>query len=199
MPSPMFKQLNWDVINNMPSEPITTRTGLWNGSSELFKGLRFESKDDLQYAVNCNLISYNQHFVVCKSQPHLWAVRCKKWNKGCNWRLRACRRKSHGLFEITKYVSLYTCVYPRLSQDHSQLGSKLIAREIQNVVNSKGPYDLYRYIAKEMPPFQCTIWELLYLPFSYCKTSLLGMVSVKFFNFYQRWKHHPYLQFLITI
>ena len=24
MPSPMFKQLNWDVINNMPSEPITT-------------------------------------------------------------------------------------------------------------------------------------------------------------------------------
>ena len=41
MPSPMFKQLNWDVINNMPSEPITTRTGLWNGSSELFKGLRF--------------------------------------------------------------------------------------------------------------------------------------------------------------
>ena len=43
MPSPMFKQLNWDVINNMPSEPITAQIGLWNGSSELFKGLRFES------------------------------------------------------------------------------------------------------------------------------------------------------------
>ena len=38
------------------------------------------------------------------------------------------------MFEIIKYVSLHTCVYPRLSQDHSQLGSKLIAREIQNVV-----------------------------------------------------------------
>ena len=48
MPSPMFKQLNWDVINNMPSESITVRTGLWNGYSELFKGLRFESKDDLK-------------------------------------------------------------------------------------------------------------------------------------------------------
>ena len=134
MPSPMFKQLNSDVINNMPYEPITTQTGLWNGSSQLFKGLRFESKDDLQYVVNCNLISHNQHLVVCESQPHLWAVRCKKWNEGCNWRFRACRRKSHGLFEITKYVSLHTYVYPRLSQDHSQLGSKLIAREIQNVV-----------------------------------------------------------------
>ena len=36
MPSPMFKQLNWDVVNNMTFEPITTRTGLWNGSRELF-------------------------------------------------------------------------------------------------------------------------------------------------------------------
>ena len=47
-----------------------------------------------------------------------------------------CRRKSHGLFEITKYVSLHTCVYPRLSQHHSQLRSKLIKREIQNVIQS---------------------------------------------------------------
>ena len=65
----------------MPSEPISARTGLWNGSNELFKGLRFESKDDLKYAVNCNLIFHNQHLVVCESQPHLWVVRCKKWNK----------------------------------------------------------------------------------------------------------------------
>ena len=34
MPSPMFKQSNWDVINNTPSEPIITRIILWNGSSE---------------------------------------------------------------------------------------------------------------------------------------------------------------------
>ena len=88
----------------------------------------------MQYAVNCNSLFHNPRLVVCESQPHLWAVRCKKWNEGCNWRLRACRHKSHGLFEITKYVSLHTCVYPILSQDHSQLGSKLIAREIQNVV-----------------------------------------------------------------
>ena len=102
--------------------------------SELFKGLRFERKEDLKYAVNCNLISHNQHLVICESQPHLWAVWCKKWKEGCHWRLRACRRKSLGLFEITKYVGPHNCVYPKLSQDHSQLCSKLIARDIQNVV-----------------------------------------------------------------
>ena len=85
----------------------------------------------MQYAVNCNLISHNQHLVVCESQPHLWVVRYKKWNEGCNWRLRACRHKSHELFEITKYVGPHTSVYPILSHDHSQLGSKLIAREIK--------------------------------------------------------------------
>eukprot|EP00261_Vitis_vinifera_P017099 XP_010646608.1 PREDICTED: uncharacterized protein LOC104878249 [Vitis vinifera] len=134
MPSPMFKQLNWDAINSMTAEPLTPRTGLWNESNELFKGLRFESKEDLQYAVKRYAICRNQHLVVCESEPQLWAVRCKKWQEGCNWRLRACRRKSHGMFEITKYAVPHTCVYPKLSQDHSQLDSTLIAREIQNVV-----------------------------------------------------------------
>ena len=35
---------------------------------------------------------------------------------------------------MTQYISSYTCVNPKLSQDYSQLGSTLIAKEIQNVV-----------------------------------------------------------------
>ncbi|XP_034679684.1 uncharacterized protein LOC117909731 [Vitis riparia] len=134
MPSPMSKQLNCDVINSMTAKPLTSRTGLWNESNELFKGLRFESEEDLQYAIKRYAICRNQHLVVCESEPQLWVVRCKKWQEGCNWRLRACRRKSHGMFEITKYAGPHTCVYPKLSQDHSQLDSTLISREIQNVV-----------------------------------------------------------------
>ena len=38
------------------------------------------------------------------------------------------------MFKITKYVGPHTCIYPKLSQGHSQLDSTLIAREIQNVV-----------------------------------------------------------------
>ena len=71
MPSPMFKQLNWDAINNMIAEPLTSRTGLWNESNELFKGLKFESKEDLHYAVKCYAICWNQHLVVCESEPQL--------------------------------------------------------------------------------------------------------------------------------
>ena len=46
MPSSMFKQLNWDAINSMTIEPLISHTILWNESNELFKGLRFESKED---------------------------------------------------------------------------------------------------------------------------------------------------------
>ena len=38
------------------------------------------------------------------------------------------------MFEITKHAIPHTCVYPKLSQDHSQLDFALIVREIQNVV-----------------------------------------------------------------
>ena len=79
-------------------------------------------------------IHRNQHFVVCESDPNLWAVKCKKSIDGCKWRLCACRRKTHRMFEITKYIGPHTCVYPKLSQDHSQLDSTLIAREIQSIV-----------------------------------------------------------------
>ncbi|RVW68070.1 hypothetical protein CK203_064573 [Vitis vinifera] len=44
VPSPIFRELNWDVINSMVDKDLTTRTRLWNESNELFKGLWFESK-----------------------------------------------------------------------------------------------------------------------------------------------------------
>ncbi|KAL6328646.1 hypothetical protein AAG906_003331 [Vitis piasezkii] len=64
MPSPMFKQLNWDAINSMIAEPLTSRIGLWNESNELFKGLGFESKEDLQYLGGKDVIGGFVHVVV---------------------------------------------------------------------------------------------------------------------------------------
>ena len=117
--SPLYKELNRDVINAMSDETLSSRDGLWNESNELYEGLRFENKADLQYVVKRYSIHRNQHFVICESDPNLWTVKCKKSIDGCKWRLRACRRKTHCMFEITKYISPHTCVYPKLSQDHS--------------------------------------------------------------------------------
>ena len=85
----------------MADKDLTAHTGLWNESDELFKGLWFKSKVDLQYVVKRYFICRNQNLIVIESEPDMWAIKCKKWSKGYNWRLYACRRKSHGLFEIT--------------------------------------------------------------------------------------------------
>ena len=37
--SPLFKELNWDVINSMSVETLTSLSGLWNESNELYKRL----------------------------------------------------------------------------------------------------------------------------------------------------------------
>ena len=49
---------------------------------------------------------------------------------------RSCSHKTHGLFEIIKCIGPHTYVYLKLSQDHSQLDSTMIACEIQNVIES---------------------------------------------------------------
>ena len=83
VPSPLYKELNWDVINVMSDETLTSRDVLWNESNELYKELGFENKADLQYVVKRYFIHRNQHFVVCESDPNLWTVKCKKSIDGC--------------------------------------------------------------------------------------------------------------------
>ncbi|KAL6316625.1 hypothetical protein AAG906_019532 [Vitis piasezkii] len=71
VPSPIFRELNWDVINSMADKDLIAHTDLWNESDELFKGLRFESKVDLQYVVKCHSICWNQHLIVIESEPDM--------------------------------------------------------------------------------------------------------------------------------
>ena len=61
---PIFRKLNWDIINLMIDKDLITHTRLWNESDELFKGLQFESKVNLQYVVKRYSICRNQHFIV---------------------------------------------------------------------------------------------------------------------------------------
>lgn len=135
-PSPYFKHLDQSTIN----VPVTCRSTLlpyeWDDSQELFKGLRFNEKIELQNVVKSYSVKRNQEFVVVRSEPRVWVIRCKKSNTGCKWRLRALQRKTHGHFEITQYGVPHTCVLPMLSQDHSQLDARLIANNIYDMVKA---------------------------------------------------------------
>ncbi|XP_031737534.1 uncharacterized protein LOC116402427 [Cucumis sativus] len=100
------------------------------------KGMIFDSKEDLMLAVKRYCVTQHYEIVVVESNQHLWNIRCKQWTNGCNWRLRGTKRKSHGLFEITKLQGEHSCLYSNLTQDHSQLDSNFMSVQIQNMVKA---------------------------------------------------------------
>ncbi|KAL0559131.1 hypothetical protein IC582_003721 [Cucumis melo] len=84
------------------------------------KGMLFDCKEDLQSAVKkfCKIKYYKIVVVVGIS----------------DWRLCGSRCKNHGMFEITRLEGEHSCLYPHLTQDHSQLDFNFMNVEIQNMI-----------------------------------------------------------------
>lgn len=110
---PFFFKLDFEIIDSICEEGSKLVEGVkyvQTDSSGLRKGLVFESKKDLQLAVKNCCIAQHYQIVVVESSQSIWNVKCKRWNEGCKWRLRACRRKTHGMFEITKFGEDHSCL-----------------------------------------------------------------------------------------
>ena len=127
-----FSQNTWDNIID-PTPPFEKPTqSIWDPTQEFYVGLLFADKDELQAAVKRYHIKRNQTFCVRESDPECWSVRCKN----CSWRLRACFRATYGLFEVRKYNGPHTCTESTLTQDHEQLDTHVIEKELRDVVKN---------------------------------------------------------------
>jgi len=122
----------WDIVID-PTPPFEKPTqSIWDPTQEFYVGLLFADKDELQAAVKRYHIKRNQTFCVRESDPECWSVRCKN----CSWRLRACFRATYGLFEVRKYNGPHTCTESMLTQDHEQLDTHVIEKELRDVVKN---------------------------------------------------------------
>lgn len=95
--------------------------------AELAKGMLFESKEQLINLVKKVHISNHQMIKVLKSDPLTWDVVCQQNSEGCEWKLRARKRKSHNFFEIMEIKGPHTCINHSISQDHPNLDASHIA------------------------------------------------------------------------
>ncbi|KAA0054037.1 uncharacterized protein E6C27_scaffold318G001000 [Cucumis melo var. makuwa] len=104
IPSEIFTQIDWDITNSVCEQGSTlaNRDESVDTSCLIQKGMLFDCKEDLQLAVKKYCVTQHYEIVVVESNQNIWSVRCKQWSNGCNWRLRGSRRKSHGLFEISR-------------------------------------------------------------------------------------------------
>ncbi|XP_022734079.1 uncharacterized protein LOC111287669 [Durio zibethinus] len=122
-------------MRNMKSKKTPqSQSFAWNLDLELRKGLIFQDKAELKRAVQLFSIKRHKKYEVVEIKK-IWSLGCKRHREsGCKWRLRAYQCKSHELFEITQYDAPHIYVYPRLSHDHPQLDSNLLAHEIESQV-----------------------------------------------------------------
>ena len=83
-----------DYINAMCSGHCAT--------DDLKKGMRFNTKDELVCFVKQWHADNQRDYTVRESKSSKWDIYCKEKEKqGCNWRLRACKKKIDGIFVIS--------------------------------------------------------------------------------------------------
>ncbi|KAL6533785.1 hypothetical protein OROHE_013618 [Orobanche hederae] len=119
---------NWIVSQSTNKNDITR---------ELGKDY-FNDREELIRAIKLHSIRTHKQFEVTEARPTLWSIRCKlHLQSGCQWHLRACKRKRSGYFEITTYTGPHTCLHNNISQDHPNLDASLIAHEIRHLIKEQ--------------------------------------------------------------
>ncbi|KAH7853706.1 hypothetical protein Vadar_005720 [Vaccinium darrowii] len=131
-PSQMFTENTW-VFHEDSSPQMPHNNDGWDETEDMQKGLIFSSKQEVIRAVKNFSLRNNYVAEVIESTPKIYAVRCKN---GCEWRVRAIKRATHGFFEVTQYKGPHTCLAVSLTQDHPMLDSNLIEHYVRTLVQA---------------------------------------------------------------
>ena len=100
--------------------------------NELYVGQGFCQLEDLKHAVKIWHIKSHVTFKAKRCVKDTWVL-CYP-AEGCQWKLRASKRKNLKVCEIIMIEGPHTCVMPTISQDHNKMDSKLVGKNILAMV-----------------------------------------------------------------
>ena len=104
--------------------------------------MRFESKQQLSRAVRMWSINHNREFRVIESKSNTWFAKCKSSIERtpststapsyppCDWCVRAVKKKTHGMWQITKWVNDHNCLGDMIRNNNTSLTASVISRHI---------------------------------------------------------------------
>nr|XP_043625642.1 uncharacterized protein LOC122597073 [Erigeron canadensis] len=96
-----------------------------------------ETQREKDKAVDCNIEIPSIYTNLDEKSLHADNNWLKSYSKSCKWTLRGSKRERSGLFEISKYTGPHTCLHYKISQDHPNLDSSVIAQEIQHLIKAE--------------------------------------------------------------
>jgi hypothetical protein len=130
VPSQSFLENTWDDIHDLSYDGERCITN-WDESQEFQKSLQFSDKQEVQHAIMLYSLKHNQAYKVKESNKTKLHVCCINL---CGWRVRACKRSKHDLWEITKYNGSHTCTHDTFTPNSTVLDLKFIEREVRHLV-----------------------------------------------------------------
>ena len=105
-------------------------SGTWRPGDELYVGLRFNTKHDVQMAVSQYVMKVHQTYRTKESSNSVLSMKCPKESEGCPWRMRAIASKKTKKWTVTKWGGRHTCINTMLTQDHEKLSAEVICNII---------------------------------------------------------------------
>ncbi|KAI3510380.1 hypothetical protein L1887_17323 [Cichorium endivia] len=126
---------------------------LWKESENKIRlGMQFESKLQVKKAVTLWSINQNREFKVYESKNSKWVAKCKTLgDEGessssmhhtppCQWYIRAIKKKSHNMWQITRWVDAHNCFGSCIGNNNRNLNSATIASYILHSIRKDVAY-----------------------------------------------------------
>ncbi|XP_027362506.1 uncharacterized protein LOC113870105 [Abrus precatorius] len=98
----------------------------WREGDALVVGQKFESKEDVKMAIKSFALKTHQSYIVVKSNPTKFHVKCPNHSRGCPWRVKATLGKNFDKWKITRCGRPHTCFHAMMSLDYKKLDSNFI-------------------------------------------------------------------------
>nr|KYP31902.1 hypothetical protein KK1_047552 [Cajanus cajan] len=131
-PPPHFLEFPNEIQQDSEYSHLLERDMVVYPPGTLFVGQRFQTKEQMQDAINRFHIVNHCSYKVKNSSSSRLVMECV--HHDCAWRCRGILRTREQHWEIMILEGPHTCVSPLISQDHNKLGSQMIAQSIGEII-----------------------------------------------------------------
>lgn len=124
--SPHYNYIDWGYPDHEREGEDLDMSEIWKAGDDLYVGLQFDSKKEVQLAIKHNSMRTHRSFLTVESKSNKLDVKCSQSGEGCPWRMRAILSLKTNNWTVTKWGGRHNCVNVALSQDHQKLDSDFI-------------------------------------------------------------------------
>ncbi|KAL0004954.1 hypothetical protein SO802_012515 [Lithocarpus litseifolius] len=127
-PALSFSANTWENMVD-PSHVEIPFVSTWREGMNLWKGLTFANKVEVQRALVSCALNENKHFMITRSTTKKLCAKCV--DESCKWYVCAVLKPNlHGLWMVTVYVGPHTCIPTGVQNDGRMMTCNFIAADI---------------------------------------------------------------------